>query len=516
MALSYDTLPGDIDHLIADDHAVVERQFQHLEAGRGDRAALVHQVALELAQHAFAEETVLYPAFAEAGMAEDATEGRDEHREMKEALAVLDRTEPGDPEFEPALADLIREVRHHAPEEEAEMLPGFRRRVGAARMAELGADFLAAKRRAPTRPHPEAPDTGLAEKVAGALAAPLDHLRDKVTGRSKQRGGDPSGLLDPQAQALADAWADLEPLPQEVLTPDLARRQPGPDAAVRRLLEQRGESTDPQPVGEVADLTLPGPGGDLPARVYRPEGFGPVPLPVLVWVHGGGWVLHDLDTVDGSCRGLTTRTGAIVVSVGYRHAPEHPFPAAHDDVAAAYAWVVANAARLGGDPERIALGGESVGATMAFATTVARKRARRSLPVEQVLVHPLTTPAQYGESMTDSADARPLTRPLLSWLLLHAVDGTPEALADWRLDLLSLPSATLCGLPPTLVIGAGRDVLRSQGEEFARRLDAAGVDVTLSRYEGVAHDFFAAAAVLDKAAAAQDEAAAHLRTAYGP
>lgn len=150
MALQYATLPGDIDHIIADDHAIVERQFQHLETGRGNRRVLVDQISFELALHAFAEETVLYPIWPEIGMTDEHEDAEHEHQQIKELLVVLGRTEPGQEEFVEALGKLIRLVRHHVEDEEKEELPEFRSKAGAERMAQLGKEFLAAKRQAPS------------------------------------------------------------------------------------------------------------------------------------------------------------------------------------------------------------------------------------------------------------------------------------------------------------------------------------------------------------------------------
>jgi acetyl esterase/lipase len=307
----------------------------------------------------------------------------------------------------------------------------------------------------------------------------------------------------------------LHPQPCELLEPDQARRQPTPADAVRRILAEDGRSTEPERVGDVRTVTVPGPGGALPVRVYHPTGTATgAPLPVLLWAHGG-WVLFNAETYDASCRGLVNKTGAIVVTPEYRRAPEHPFPAAYDDVAATWRWLREHAAELGGDPARVAVGGESVGATMAVATACQLARAGAVRPVALVLVCPLTTVAQVGASMADAADARPLSRPVLSWVLMHAFHGAPAACTDPRVDLLSLPPDQLRGLPPTLVVTAERDVLRSQGEEFARRLAAAGVSTRLERYDGVMHEFFGAAAVLDAADRAQWTAAESLCRAFG-
>jgi acetyl esterase len=515
MALSYPTRPGDIDHLIADDHAIVERQFQHLEAGRGNRRVLVDQVSFELALHAFAEETVLYPIWPELGMEDEHEDAEHEHRQIKDLLVVLGKTEPGQAEFEESLTSLIELVRHHVHDEEDEELPEFRRKAGDDRMAELGKEFLAAKRHAPTRPHPHAPDEGIAERIAGMLAKPLDHVRDMLSGKQKEMATDASGLLVPDAQAIVDAHSSLGPLPFEILEPDQARKQPGPDDAVKKLMSERGIE-GPEPVDAVDDVQVPdGAGGQQTLRIYTPEAGGAGPRPVIMWIHGGGWVLFDVDTYDASCRGLANKTGAIVVSPEYRRAPEAVFPASHEDVLTAYRWTVLNAASFGGDPTRIGIGGESVGGNMAAATCLQLAEAGEPVPLAAVCVYPLTTAEQYGDSMDDAADGRPLNRALLSWMAMHAFKGQPDAATDPRIDLLGAPADRLRTLPPTLVITDERDVLRSQGQEWAKRIEAAGVPTTLRHYDGVMHEFFGAAAVLPQAEDAQQEAAQHFARAFG-
>ena len=515
MTLSYPTLPGDIDHLIADDHAVVERQFQHLEAGRGNRRVLVDQIGFELALHAFAEETVLYPLWDELGMADAKQDAVSEHQQLKELLVVLDKGEPGQPEFEQALSTLISTTRHHVQDEEGEELPQFREKVGAERMAQLGKEFLAAKRKAPTAPHPLAPNGGLAEKVAGALAKPLDQAKAAVTGKKQRLATDASGLLHPQAQAIVDAHSALGPQPFEILEPEQARRQPGPKEAVQAVMAERGLE-GPEPVGSVEDLEIPdAAGGTQRLRVYKPEGVQ-AGAPIVFWIHGGGWVLFTIDDhYDDSCRGLCNKTGAIVVTPDYRRAPEAVFPASHDDVLTAYRWVQQNAGSLGGDPARIAIGGESVGGNMAPATVLQLAQAGEPLPVAQVLVYPVTTGQQFGESMEDAADGRPLNRALLSWMAMHAFEGQPDAAQDSRIDLLGWSQEQLRLLPPTLVITDERDVLRSQGQEFARNLQAAGVDTQEAYFPGAMHEFFGASAVFELAEQAQQDAAQHLTRAFG-
>jgi len=529
--LSYQARPADIDHMIADDHLIVEQQFLCLESGRGDRRALVDQVAFELALHATAEERVLYPALREAGLVPEADLATSEHQTMKELLVVLDREDPGSPDFEDALSDLIRAVRHHVIEEEGRLLPQLRVSVGPDGMVELGGQFVEAKRSAPTRAHPHAPSTGIGHALTDVATRIVDLARDIASGRQERLATDATGRLVPQAQAILDAYASLGPQPVEILTPELARRQPGPDAGVRAVLEAAG-ATGPEPVGSVEDVTIPdGAGGEQMLRVYRPLDPGPTgtgPLPVILWIHGGGWVLYDLDTYDASCRGLCNKTGAVVVSPDYRRSPEASFPAPYDDVLAAWRWVADHAAELGVDPGRMGIGGESVGATMAAATALtllgeggdgaeegAATDLRIPAPSALVCVYPLTTAEELGDSMVDEADARPLNKAVLSWMAMHAFADTPDAVADWRVDLLSVGADRLRLLPPTLIVLAERDPLRSQGEQLAEQMRAAGVDVTCTTYAGVMHEFFGAAAVLDEAERAQREAAELFLRGFG-
>ena len=436
MTLPHATLPGDLDHLLEDDFAIVEAQLAHLEAGRGDRRTLVDQISFELSLHAFAVEQVLYPVFEEVGQTRDLEQARERNDRAKELLVALGRSEPGEPEFEDALTELMAGVRAQHQGSDDESLPALRQNVGAERLAELGKQYIAAKRKAPTAPHPHAPDSGLAEKVAGALAKPLDQAKAAVSGKKLRLATDASGLLHPEAQAIVDAHSALGPLPFEILEPEQARQQPGPKEAVQQVMAARGID-GPEQVGSVQDLEIPdGAGGVQRLRVYTPEGVADS-APVVFWIHGGGWVLFTIDDhYDDSCRGLCNKTGAIVVTPDYRRAPEAVFPASHDDVLTAYRWVVENAASFGGDPTRMVIGGESVGGNMAPATVLQLAEAGEQTPLAQVLVYPVTTGEQFGESMTDAADGRPLNRALLSWMAMHAFEGQPEAGKDPRIDLL--------------------------------------------------------------------------------
>ncbi|HET8681711.1 MAG TPA: alpha/beta hydrolase [Micromonosporaceae bacterium] len=263
---------------------------------------------------------------------------------------------------------------------------------------------------------------------------------------------------------------------------------------------------EPEHVHEVVDRHIPGPAGDLPVRLYRPAPDGP--LPVLVYFFGGGWTLGSIDTSDGICRSLANAAGCLVVTVGYRLAPEAKFPAAVEDCYAATRWVAEHAAEIGADPGRVAVGGDSAGGNLAAAVTLmAQDRGGPEL-AGQLLVYPNTDYAADTGSMQSNADPWLFNRTSVAWYWRHYL-ARPE---DGRNPLASpLRAEKVEGLPPALVITAEYDPLRDQGEQYAYRLAEAGVPVRLSRYDGMVHGFFAMAGVLDAGGAAIREAAGHLR-----
>lgn len=291
----------------------------------------------------------------------------------------------------------------------------------------------------------------------------------------------------------------------------------GPMAA-RRQVEQLAALV-PAPkvaVAAVTDRSIPGPGGPLPIRVYTPA--GEPPHAALVWFHGGGWVVGDLDTHDRVCRRLAQQSGCIVVAVAYRRAPEHRYPAAHDDAMTATKWVAANAADLGIAPARLAVGGDSAGANLA--TAVCRRALVAGGPklAFQLLLNPVTQHGEETASYREEANAPGLTRAEMQFFfacyLNDPVDGRSADLSPLR-----APLAELRGLPPTLIITAEHDPLHDEGMAYAERLRAAGVEVEATCYPGAIHifTFLADLAALGRQALAQAAAAlrTHLRTA-GP
>jgi acetyl esterase len=305
------------------------------------------------------------------------------------------------------------------------------------------------------------------------------------------------------------AHMSLGPKPIETLTPAEARMQPTPADAVGVLLKRMGLHTEPQPGSRVQDRTIPGPGGAIPVRIYTPAGTGP--FPVVVYSHGGGWVIATIDTYDSSARALADEAGAVVMSIEYRKGPENPFPAAHDDAFAAYQWALQNAASIGGDPMRVAVAGESAGGGLAMATALTARERGVRMPVHVLAVYPIADGDTESPSYTENAAAWPLNRPMMQWFFQHYLRGAQDA----RDPRISLVRADLRGMPPTTIILAEIDPLRSDGEELGARLREAGVPVQVHTYQGVTHEFFGMGAVVRDADTAVQQAAAGLRGAFG-
>jgi acetyl esterase/lipase len=321
-----------------------------------------------------------------------------------------------------------------------------------------------------------------------------------------------NGRPDREMQAVLDMLQSLGPKPIETLDAKEARKQPTPADAVEKLLDERGESTDPEDVGDVDDRTIDGPAGDIKVRIYKPaSAAADALLPVVLFVHGGGWVIADLDVYDASPRALANAAHAIVVSTHYRQGPEHRFPAAHEDVYAAYKWVIAAAHDFGGDASRVAVVGESAGGNLATVVCLNARDEGLPLPVHQVLVYPIADSDTNTESYREQAQAKPLNAAMMRWFFDNYLRG-PE---DGQTPAISLNrAADLSGLPPATIINAELDPLRSDGERLAERLRAAGVQTEQRTYPGVTHEFFGMGAVLPKAKDAQQFAAAALRRAF--
>lgn len=287
--------------------------------------------------------------------------------------------------------------------------------------------------------------------------------------------------------------AEPHPEARAFLEEKSARAVPSYDqlsvTGARRLIEATyGSETTVESVGLVRNLLISGPDGDdLPLRVYVPEGTGP--HPVLVWLHGGGFVLGGLESHDPTCRILTRETDAMVVSVDYRLAPEHPFPAALRDCHAAIDWVVRNAEALGGDPDLLAVGGQSSGGNLATASLLWHRETCSIDDVTcQVLVYPVADHAFDTPSYEENADGYHLTRDLMRWFWNHYLRDDLDGHNPYA-SVLRAPDLT--DLPPTTVITAGFDPLRDEGFAFVDRLEASDVSVSHRHYEAMIHGFFA-------------------------
>ncbi|HEX6753508.1 MAG TPA: alpha/beta hydrolase [Solirubrobacterales bacterium] len=266
-------------------------------------------------------------------------------------------------------------------------------------------------------------------------------------------------------------------------------------------------SGPPRPMARVENMVIPGPAGQIPARLYVALGAPPAPQPLLVYYHGGGWVIGDLETHDGLCRFLAEHSGCRVLSIDYRLAPEHPFPAPVEDAVAAFGWAAEHAGELGADPARIAVGGDSAGGNLAAAVCL-QTRGNGAQPAMQLLLYPVTD-AVGGQASRDTfAEGFLLTRNDMDWFEGHYIpDGCDES--DPRISMMRAPDPS--SLPPAYVATAGFDPLRDEGEVYASRMREAGVKVALQRHPGLIHGFANLTAICPSARTAMLEVAGALR-----
>jgi acetyl esterase len=306
--------------------------------------------------------------------------------------------------------------------------------------------------------------------------------------------------LDRQARAVLDAIAALGLAPMEQGTPTEAR------AAF--LERRRLTAGPPPPIHRTEERRIPGPAGEIPIRLYRPDDRRP--LPALVYFHGGGWVIGSIDTHDATSRELANQGGCLVVSVDYRLAPEHKFPAAAEDAYAATRWVAEHAAEIGADPGRLAVGGDSAGGNLASVVALmARDRGGPRLAV-QLLIYPVTDHAFDTPSYRENAEGYGLTRGQMIWFSNHYLNRPADADSPYASPLRA---ESLRGLPPALIITAEYDVLRDEAERYAERLQADGVEVRLARHPGQIHGFFGMTGQIEAARDGLRRAADALRSA---
>ncbi len=286
-----------------------------------------------------------------------------------------------------------------------------------------------------------------------------------------------------------------------------ARKQHSPKDAVMDVMKENNIPMPPSMV-DTSGKEIPVSGGNIHLRIYTPKGNGP--FPVIVYYHGGGWVIANIDTYDGSARAMAEQVGAVVVSVDYRQAPEYKFPTAHNDSYTAYVWVMKNAASIKGDTSRVAVFGESAGGNLAASVSMMARDKGAPLPKYQVLIYPIagydTTTASYQKN----AKAKPLDRPLMGWFFNKYLRSTD----DGKSPMISLVNANLKGMPSTTIITAQYDPLQTEGEMLSEKLKAAGITVNFKNYNGVTHEFFGMATVLPEARDAQNLAANELKKSF--
>jgi acetyl esterase len=306
--------------------------------------------------------------------------------------------------------------------------------------------------------------------------------------------------LDPQVRAILDQMAALPAL--ETLSVKNARAQ---------VIERMKAATLPTlPVASVADHTIPGPAGDLPVRIYTPNGTGPFPL--LVFLHGSGFVICNLDTHDAAARNLCSTAGCVVVSVDYRLAPENKFPAGPDDCYAATKWAAGHARELNGDATHIAIAGDSAGGNLVAVTALRVRDQGGPTLCGQLMIYPVTDYYTTDHpSYVENAEGYGLSATGMKWFWNHYLTSADEADDAY---VSPLRAGNLRGLPPALIITAEYDVLRDEGERYGKRLAEAGVPTKVTRYDGMHHGFFQMYGTVDRAKKALEEAATWLKERF--
>ncbi|MCC8408146.1 alpha/beta hydrolase [Mucilaginibacter sp. UR6-1] len=326
----------------------------------------------------------------------------------------------------------------------------------------------------------------------------------------KPKGANPAWAPDikPEMWAVIEKLGSYGDKPIETLTPAQARKNHTPTDAVMDLMNENGIA---KPVFNVDTMgkDIPADGGNIHVRIYTPKS-GSGPFPVIVYYHGGGFVIANLDVYDATPNVLADQAGAVVVSVAYRLAPENKFPAAHNDAFAAYQWVLKNAASIKGDPKKIAVAGESAGGNLAVNTAIMSRDKKVALPVSILAVYPVAGSDMNTPSYTKNANAKPLNKAMMGWFVKHYLNNMGEG-KDPRINLVK---ANLKGLPPTTIITAELDPLQSDGMQLADQLKAAGVTTDLKNYDGVTHEFFGMGAVLPQAKDAEDYAVSQLKKSF--
>ncbi|HEV7293444.1 MAG TPA: alpha/beta hydrolase [Devosia sp.] len=329
---------------------------------------------------------------------------------------------------------------------------------------------------------------------------------------AKLINGDAMSRLDADMKHVLDAMTQLGARPLEYSSPQSARRQPNFTDAVRSILSR--QMREPQDGGvETENLTIDTGEQQLSVRLYKPVGLLNRLNPAVLFFHGGGFVTGSLDSNDDSARAIARRTGALVISAGYRLAPEHKFPAAHEDAWQAWRWVLSEAGSLGVDPRRLVVAGEDAGGNLAANVALRARDERTIQPLHQLLIHPIAGSDLGTPSYNDCQRVRPIGLAAMRWRFRHLLEEQ-DAIHDRRIDLVSR-SDWVGGAPATIIL-AGVDPLRSEGEALADALESAGVSVQCRMYQGVTQGFFGLGLMVTKALFAQADAADILARAFAP
>lgn len=322
--------------------------------------------------------------------------------------------------------------------------------------------------------------------------------------------GSPMAGADVDMKRVIDKLGTLGGKPIEELSAPEARKQPTPTNAVKALLRDEGKSVEPPPGVATQDISIDGANGPLLARIYTPEAVTGTP-PIVLYFHGGGWVIADLDTYDAGPRAIARLTGAMVISAHYRQAPEHKFPAAHEDAVAAYKWVLANASGLKADPKRVAVMGESAGGNLALNVAIAARDQKLQAPVHVAMIYPVAGIDMETESYSENEKAKPLNKDMMGWFVQQI--STSEA--DKTSPLIDLVGkADVKGLPTSTIVTAQIDPLRTDGERLFAKMKDAGNLAEIKNYEGVTHEFFGMDAVVKDAGEAQAFVAQRLKASF--
>lgn len=327
----------------------------------------------------------------------------------------------------------------------------------------------------------------------------------------KPKGPAPAWAPDmkPQMQTVIEKLQSFGDQPIETLGVGIARRN---HTATDALLGVMKDNHISMPVYNV-DTTgtdIPAAWGKVHLRIYTPK-TGKGPLPIIVYYHGGGFVLASIKVYDASANILADKVGAIVISVGYRLAPQYKFPYAHNDAFLAYQWALKNAAAIKGDSTKIAVAGESAGGNLAVATAMKARDYKVKLPTAILAIYPVAGSNMKTPSYIKNETALPLNKPMMAWFVKKYLNNMAEA----KSPLIDLVSANLTGLPPTIIITAEIDPLQSEGLKLAEKLKADGVTVNSKNYDGVTHEFFGMGAVVPEAKDAELYAAGQLKKAFG-